>query len=63
MGTQKTNDKKTKNLGNYSKIKRLKTLLYTAIVLLEDYNAMNNFYNLFDELGITQEEYTEIMGR
>lgn len=61
MRTQKINEKKV--MGSHNKIKRLETLLYNAIVLLEDYNAMNNFYNLFDELGITEEEYTKIMGR
>ncbi len=43
---------------------RLSTLLYNALVLLEETNACENALmdtDLADELGITQEEYDFIM--
>lgn len=42
---------------------RLKILLYNAIVFLEEVYSCNTMESdLADELGITQEEYDEIMG-
>ena len=41
---------------------RLKTLLYNAIVLLEEHCGAVINTDLESELGITQEEYDEIMG-
>lgn len=45
--------------------KRLKTLLHNAIVKLEDENNADIFEDvheyLLDELGMTEEEYEEIM--
>lgn len=40
---------------------RLKTLLYNALVLLEENGAIMGT-DLEEEVGITQEEYDEIMG-
>ena len=40
---------------------RLKTLLYNALVLLEE-NGTIMGTDLEEEVGITQEEYDEIMG-
>lgn len=40
---------------------RLKTLLYNALVLLEENGAIMRT-DLEEEVGITQEEYDEIMG-
>ena len=48
-----------------NEIKRLKTLLYNAIVLLEDENNLNlipKSNRLLSELGMSEEEYDEIMG-
>lgn len=38
---------------------RLKVLLYNAIVVIQEY--IGNDYNLEEEIGITQEEYQEVM--
>ena len=47
------------------KNERLKILLYNAIVILEDENNADVFEDvheyLLDELGMTEEEYKEIM--
>lgn len=44
---------------------RLKTMLFNAIILLEDINNADIFEDvhecLLDELGMTEEEYKEIM--
>lgn len=44
---------------------RLKTMLFNAIILLEDINNADIFEDvheyLLDELGMTEEEYEEIM--
>lgn len=42
------------------KVDRLQVLLYNAIVYLED--DFDNIEQLLDELGMTKEEYDEIMG-
>lgn len=44
-----------------SKENRLKVLLYNAIVLLEENNCYEGTDNLLDNLGMTEEEYKEIM--
>lgn len=47
------------------KIERLKTLLYNAIVCLEDqYGSYESWSEneLLEELGMTEDEYIEIMG-
>ena len=49
------------------KNERLKILLYNAIVKLEDENNADIFEDvheyLLDELGMTEEEYKEIMAK
>lgn len=40
---------------------RLKKLLRSAIYYIEDLEQCNNYFDLFEELGITEEEYNEIM--
>lgn len=51
-----------------TKMNRLKTLLYNAITLLkntyniDDIDVSIEDTDLLDELGMTQEEYDEIMG-
>ena len=41
--------------------KRLKVIAYNAIVMLEDVNGDEFHEDLISELGITEEEYNEIM--
>lgn len=42
-------------------VKRLKVIAYNAIVMLEEVNCDDFHEELLEELGITEEEYKEIM--
>lgn len=68
-------DKNHKELGEYLKVKdetkRAKTLLYNAMVMLEENIAntdggfeekLEMFVSLLEELGMTLQEYQELMG-
>lgn len=49
----------------YSKLDptRLEIMLYNAVLLLEEYmNLIPNSNRILDELGMTKEEYDELMG-
>lgn len=57
-------NKIVKEFFDNEKNERLKTLLYNAIVLLEDICEIDNtnLDCLLDDIGMTSEEYDEIMG-
>lgn len=40
---------------------RLYTLIYNAIIIAEDQEWFHNHQEMLEEIGITEEEYKEIM--